>query len=290
MHRIFLPIYRFFQKNKALMYGLLIASTVVFGWFGSKLQYEEDIIKLLPRSSTSNELAFSDIGLIDKIFVQVTSRDTLNPLPPEQLGALVEEYCNLLEQKDSATHYLKGVFAALDIDTALEAMDYGLGHLPSFVDTSWYALIEQKLEPEAFQAQMEKNYDIPVDNIYLEGNGSTYGIVADASIDNSVMKIRIPQTSSKSLYKLLKEEADKGGDKLFYNMIYQPSQNAPSQYILSSNTNSKYVCLMGDYNYRNFDNYNYTVYIPKDTEVQAWIDAEYLPTWENFDNVATDKL
>ena len=45
---------------------------------------------------------------------------------------------------------------------------------------------------------------------------------------------------------------------------------------------------MGDYNYRNFDNYNYTVYIPKDTEVQAWIDAEYLPTWENFDNVATD--
>ena len=136
--------------------------------------------------------------------------------------------------------------------------------------------------------QLEYNYDIPVDNIYPEGNGNTYGIVADASIDNSVMKVRIPQTASKSLYKLLKEEVDKGGDKLFYNMIYQPSQNAPSQYILSSNTNSKYVCLMGDYNYRNFDNYNYTVYIPKDTEVQAWIDAEYLPTWENFDNVATD--
>ena len=136
--------------------------------------------------------------------------------------------------------------------------------------------------------QVEYNYDIPVDNIYPEGNGSTYGIVADESIDNSVMKIRIPQTASKSLYKLLKEEADKGGDKLFYNMIYQPSQNTPSQYILSSNTNSKYVCLMGDYNYRNFDNYNYTVYIPKDTDVQSWIDAEYLPTWKNFDDVATD--
>lgn len=136
--------------------------------------------------------------------------------------------------------------------------------------------------------QVEYNYDIPVDNVYPEGNGNTYGIVADESIDNSVMKVRIPQTASKSLYKLLKEDADNGGDKLFYSMIYQPSQYAPSQYILSSNTNSKYVCLMGDYNYRNFDNYNYTVYIPKDTEVQAWIDAEYLPTWENFDNVATD--
>ena len=164
MHRIFLPIYHFFKDRKALMYILMIASALVFVWFGLHIHLEEDIIKLLPRSSTSNELAFSDIGLIDKIFVQVTSRDTLNPLPPEQLGALVEEYCNLLEQKDSATHYLKGVFAALDIDTALEAMDYGLGHLPSFVDTSWYALIEQKLEPEAFQAQMEKNYEIIVND------------------------------------------------------------------------------------------------------------------------------
>ena len=77
MHRIFLPIYHFFKGHKALLYILLIASTAVFGWFGAKLQYEEDIIKLLPRSSTSNELAFSDIGLIDKIFVQVTSRDYL---------------------------------------------------------------------------------------------------------------------------------------------------------------------------------------------------------------------
>ena len=158
MHRIFLPIYQYFKEHKALMYVLLIASTAVFGWFGSKLRYEEDIIKLLPRSSTSNELAFSDIGLIDKIFVQVTSRDTLNPVAPETLGAVVQEYCETLEQRDSATHYLKGVFASLDIDTALEAMDFGLQHIPSFIDTSWYRLIEQKMEPEAFERQMERNY------------------------------------------------------------------------------------------------------------------------------------
>lgn len=160
MHRIFLPIYQYFKEHKALMYVLLIASTAVFGWFGSKLRYEEDIIKLLPRSSTSNELAFSDIGLIDKIFVQVTSRDTLNPVAPETLGAVVQEYCETLEQRDSATHYLKGVFASLDIDTALEAMDFGLQHIPSFIDTSWYRLIEQKMEPEAFERQMERNYEL----------------------------------------------------------------------------------------------------------------------------------
>ena len=44
------------------MYFLLLASTFVFAWYGFKLQYEENIVKLLPRSSTDNEMAFSEIG------------------------------------------------------------------------------------------------------------------------------------------------------------------------------------------------------------------------------------
>ena len=164
MHRIFLPIYHFFQKQKWALYTILIATTAVFGWFGSKLEYEEDIIKLLPRSSTSNELAFSYIGLIDKIFVQVTSRDTLNPVSTDELAALADEYCAILQQRDSATHYLKGVLVSLDIDTALEAMDFGLSHLPSFLDTAWYAQIEKTLEPEAFEEQMARNYQIVMED------------------------------------------------------------------------------------------------------------------------------
>ena len=31
-----------------------------------------------------------------------------------------------------------------------------------------------------------------------------------------------------------------------------------------------------------FDNYNYTVFVPEDSKVQALIDAEYLPTWETW--------
>lgn len=164
MHRIFLPIYRFFCRKKALMWVLLIASTLVFAFFGFQLRYEEDIIKLLPRSSTSNELAFSDIDLAEKIFVQVTSRDTLQPVAPQELGALAEAYCQELQQRDSATHYLKGMLVSLDVNTALEAMDFGLTHLPSFIDTTWYALIARALEPEAFEEQMARNHDIVMED------------------------------------------------------------------------------------------------------------------------------
>ena len=63
MHRIFLPIYHFFQKRKGLMYGLMIGSFLFFLFFGARLRFEEEILKLLPRSSMDNELAFSEVAL-----------------------------------------------------------------------------------------------------------------------------------------------------------------------------------------------------------------------------------
>ena len=160
MHRIFLPIYHFFRKHKALMYILLFASTLLFGYYGFQLQYEENIVKLLPRSSTDNELAFSEIGLKDKIFLQITSRDTLNPVEPARLGEAMEEYCYLLEKQDSATHYMAGIFSSLDVDLALDAMDFGLTHLPSFVDPALYPQLEQALTREAIDEQMEENFQL----------------------------------------------------------------------------------------------------------------------------------
>ena len=65
MHKIFLPLYRYFRGHRAAMYTLLIVSTLVFLFFGLQLRYEEDVAKLLPRSSVDSELAFSDIELKD---------------------------------------------------------------------------------------------------------------------------------------------------------------------------------------------------------------------------------
>ena len=135
--------------------------------------------------------------------------------------------------------------------------------------------------------QIEKNYDIKIDNRYPEANGTTYAILKDPSVDNIELRSRIPQTASKSLYKILKEEADKeGGDKLFYKMIYEPSSSTTSSLFLQKN--SKYVALQNDYNLSIFDNYNYTVYVPKDTEIQPWLDNLWIPTWSDYDNLSTD--
>lgn len=157
MHRIFLPIYHFFQRHKTLLYLLLAGSFILFLVFGLQLRYEEDIVKLLPRSSTDNELAFSDIGLKDKVFIQVTSTDPENPVDPVLLGEYISEFSENLLQRDTAGRYIAGILHELDMGMMLDAMDYGFEHLPSFIDTSCYAAFAPALETAAVEEQMRTN-------------------------------------------------------------------------------------------------------------------------------------
>ena len=157
MHRIFLPIYRYFKGHKAVMAVLLAVSTLLFAVFGAKLQYEEDIIKLLPRSSIDSELAFSDIGLKDKIFVQLTSSDPDQPLDTWTMGCYIDEFADALQARDTVGRYILGILSALRAEDALDAMDFGLEHLPAFVDTAFYQDFARAVTPEAIEAQMVRN-------------------------------------------------------------------------------------------------------------------------------------
>ena len=160
MHRVFVPIYRFFRSHKALLYVLLALSTLVFVFFGAKLRYEEDVAKLLPRSSVESELAFSDIGLKDKIFVQITSADAETPLDTWTLSDYIDEFTGALEQRDSTGKYIRNILRSLDAETALGAMDYGFEHLPSLIDTGFYDAFAAALEPAALDAQMARNLEL----------------------------------------------------------------------------------------------------------------------------------
>ncbi len=157
MQKIFLPLYRYFRGHKAVMYTLLIVSTLVFLFFGLQLRYEEDVAKLLPRSSVDSELAFSDIELKDKIFIQITSADSEQPLDTWTLSDYMDEFCAALLQRDTAGRYIIGILSSLDPGTMLGAMDYGFEHLPSLIDTAFYAAFSEALDPAAIDAQMARN-------------------------------------------------------------------------------------------------------------------------------------
>lgn len=162
MHKIFLPLYRFFNSRKALMYSLMLISTAVFLFFGLKLHFEEDISKLLPESSVESQLAFGSIELKDKIYIQVTSAD--EPISTDILAQRTEEFVELLFEKDSSNHFINNVLYKLELEVAINALDFVLEHIPSFIDTSAYATFEKMMEPEAVQEQMWVNYNLMMED------------------------------------------------------------------------------------------------------------------------------
>ena len=157
MHKVFLPIYRYFSEHKTLMYIIMAITTLVFLFFGLRLKYEEDISRLLPSSSVESQLAFTSIQLKDKIYIQVTSAD--EPLPPEVLCERTDEFVDLLFEKDSTSHFISNILYKLEPELAINGLDFMLEHLPSFVDTSAYHAFEDAMQPEAVEAQMWVNYE-----------------------------------------------------------------------------------------------------------------------------------
>ena len=172
MDKFFIAIYRFFEKKKALMYGLLILSSVVFVYFGSKVQYEENIAKLLPQTDAATEsgLVFGNLRVKDKIFIQLTSA-TEEVIEPETLAGYCDELVDNLLEKDTANHYIANVLHRLDDDLVINGLDYALTHVPSFVDESCYAGFDSLLTQEAIDAQMALNYDLVMSD--EEGNKTT---------------------------------------------------------------------------------------------------------------------
>ena len=162
MHKIFLPLYHYFSKHKVLMYIILAATAIIFLFFGLKLKFEEDISKLLPTSSVESQLAFTSIELKDKIYLQVTSAD--EPLSPETLCERMDEFIDLLFEKDSSSHFISNILYRMEPELAINGLDFVLEHLPSFVDTSAYAAFEEALQPEAVEAQMWVNYGLMMED------------------------------------------------------------------------------------------------------------------------------
>mgnify|MGYP002624175789 CR=1 FL=1 len=158
MHIVFLPIYRFFSKHKALMYVLMAVTAVIFVVFGIRLNFEEDISKLLPSSSVESQMAFSSIQLKDKIYLQFASSG--ETLATDKLAESTDEFVDLLLNNDKDSRYIANILYKMEPEMALNALDFVLEHVPSFVDTSAYKAIGEALRPEAVERQMAANYEL----------------------------------------------------------------------------------------------------------------------------------
>lgn len=162
----FVSIYRFFEQHKFWLYALMLLSAALFVFFGLKVRYEEDMSKLLPSSEKEESgLVFGNVKVKDKIFMQMTGAD------PETLAGYVDELMDsILTEDDNIANTLY----RFEPELAMNALDYAMRHVPSFVDTQLYARFDEAIAHAG--ESMAQNYELIMND---EMGGVTQMVATD---------------------------------------------------------------------------------------------------------------
>lgn len=99
------------------MYTLMLVSMVVFAVFGFQLHFEENILKLLPESdnATATDVAFGQIKVKDKMFIQVKSAQG-KTASFEEMSEVADEIVGKIRRSDESTHYVDNFFYRIEED------------------------------------------------------------------------------------------------------------------------------------------------------------------------------
>ena len=113
------------------------------------------------------------------------------------------------------------------------------------------------------------NVQLAVENneIYPKDNGKSYQL-----------NERMPLSAQKSLYTTLK-----GNENFSKFLDLIDHDGSELMAIKLSNKYNAGLTNQGSKNFRLFDNYNYTVYVPTNDAIQRLIDDGLLPTWEDYE-------
>ncbi len=158
MTKFTIAVYHFFKKHKAIFYAVLILPAVLFAYFGSKIQLEEDITKLLPatKDGGSAELVFSNLKVKDKIFILFNPKS--DSVDVEDLIIACDEFIEALVEKDSIHTAIDNVLYQIDEDLFLDGISFLYENVPTFLESSQYQQIDSLLQKDQVEKQMEENY------------------------------------------------------------------------------------------------------------------------------------
>ena len=182
MAEFFIALYRFFGKHKWLMYTLMILLFGVFGFFASRMEYEEDVTKLVPGGQEGKSaLVSGNIKVKDNVTIQITS-PSADPWTLADYADSLKEY---LLQGDTVSRHISHILCRVPDDLAVNALYFLLDHIPSYVDTSCYATFDSLLTPSALDGTMARNYELVMED---ETGGKTQMVSSDpAALRSAVL-------------------------------------------------------------------------------------------------------
>lgn len=151
------------------MYFLMIASSLVFIYFGTKIVFIEDITKLLPQEgpASKSSLVFDELKVKDMIILQVAAEDKKGA----ELAQLSDDFVEQLMKADTTRSakekeclYISNILSGIstediienNLDKLEEGKEFIRTHIPTFFSEAQLSQFDSLLTAEALEATMKQ--------------------------------------------------------------------------------------------------------------------------------------
>ncbi|MBT6689394.1 MAG: MMPL family transporter [Flavobacteriaceae bacterium] len=155
MHSFFYNIYLYFNSKKLLGFGVLGSVFLVLLLVASRIQFEEDITKLIPSNDENSKVqkVLKNVNFTDKIIVNI-SRESNGSI--EDLTQYASQFIDSISKNSG--DYIKQIQGKVDNDDILNTVNFIYKNLPLFLDESDYNIIKNKIQKDSIDAITLKNY------------------------------------------------------------------------------------------------------------------------------------
>lgn len=156
MDRIFLSIYNFFEQRRSLLWMSLVVFVVLLGFSASRLNVEQDIMKILPDKGNNavQKLVFEKLKVKDNVVVMVSAKDG-NIASVHKCALALEKELNEALVPELA----QSVDFSVDPDAAQSTSDIIYSNLPIYIDNSVYSAFDSIFSADAIDRKMAANYE-----------------------------------------------------------------------------------------------------------------------------------
>ncbi|MGN6493316.1 MAG: 1-acyl-sn-glycerol-3-phosphate acyltransferase [Agriterribacter sp.] len=156
MARFFSGIYHFFRGRRWLLFALFFGCLALTAFFASRLTFEEDISKILPKDASVAKLneVFRQSKFMDKLVVMVSLKDS-TASEPDSLVNFADEFTNDIEQ--TLAPYIKELHYRVSDDMTLTMLNMVQEHLPIYLTPQDYSTIDSLIAPAAVKATLQQN-------------------------------------------------------------------------------------------------------------------------------------
>jgi len=126
---------------------------ILMGYWASRMNFEEDISKLIPSSEDSETVnrVLQNVNFADKIVVNISSEKENN-------AAFLRAYADSLQTKLSDNKPIVKLQTKFEDDKMMDLLDFVSAHLPLYLDESDYAKIDSLLQPENVSEKLDEAY------------------------------------------------------------------------------------------------------------------------------------